>query len=127
MATNEIQNGCGSSIEAVRASNQKRRRVKSLLQLATVLQDHGLVAVAGLQPVLVSQLQAERFLLLVQRGALWFDFPVSALLASTSRLSRRPSTVEIVCSRIRENMYPVKGSARSSLLARAEPFLGTIS
>jgi hypothetical protein len=28
MATNEIQNGCGSSIEAVRTSNQKRRRVK---------------------------------------------------------------------------------------------------
>ena len=27
MATNEIQNGCGSSIEAVLASNQKRRRV----------------------------------------------------------------------------------------------------
>ena len=27
MATNEIQNGCGSSIEAVRTSNQKRRRV----------------------------------------------------------------------------------------------------
>src|SRR6202047_1223035 len=28
MAPNEIQNGCGSSIEAVLASNQKRRRVK---------------------------------------------------------------------------------------------------
>jgi len=27
MATNEIKNGCGSSIEAVLASNQKRRRV----------------------------------------------------------------------------------------------------
>jgi putative transposase len=27
MATYKIQNGCGSSIEAVRASNQKRRRV----------------------------------------------------------------------------------------------------
>jgi len=26
MATNEIQNGCGSSIEAVLTSNQKRRR-----------------------------------------------------------------------------------------------------
>ena len=29
MATNEMQNGCESSIEAVRTSNQKRRRVKS--------------------------------------------------------------------------------------------------
>src|SRR4029077_20652226 len=28
MVTNEIKNGCGSSIEAVLASNQKRRRVK---------------------------------------------------------------------------------------------------
>jgi len=28
MATNEIKNGCGSSIEAVLASNQKRRRVE---------------------------------------------------------------------------------------------------
>jgi hypothetical protein len=27
MATNEMQKGCGSSIEAVLASNQKRRRV----------------------------------------------------------------------------------------------------
>jgi hypothetical protein len=27
MATNEMQNGCGSSIEAVLTSNQKRRRV----------------------------------------------------------------------------------------------------
>ena len=27
MATNEMQNGCGSSVEAVRTSNQKRRRV----------------------------------------------------------------------------------------------------
>jgi len=30
MATNEIKNGCGSSIEAVLASNQKRRRVYRL-------------------------------------------------------------------------------------------------
>src|SRR5258707_11939957 len=29
MATNEMPNGCGSSIEAVLALNQKRRRVKS--------------------------------------------------------------------------------------------------
>src|SRR5271170_7496895 len=29
MATNEIKNSCGSSIEAVLASNQKRRRVSS--------------------------------------------------------------------------------------------------
>ena len=29
MATYEMQNGCGSSIEAVRTSNQKRRRVLS--------------------------------------------------------------------------------------------------
>jgi hypothetical protein len=28
MATNEMRNGCGSSIEPVLASNQKRRRVK---------------------------------------------------------------------------------------------------
>jgi transposase-like protein len=28
MATNKMPNGCGSSIEAVLASNQKRRRVK---------------------------------------------------------------------------------------------------
>jgi hypothetical protein len=26
MATNKIENGCGSSIEAARTSNQKRRR-----------------------------------------------------------------------------------------------------
>jgi hypothetical protein len=32
MATNEIQNGCESSIEAVLASNQKRRRDKSVMQ-----------------------------------------------------------------------------------------------
>jgi L-2-hydroxyglutarate oxidase LhgO len=31
MATNEMRNGCGSSIEAVLASNQKRRRVKTTL------------------------------------------------------------------------------------------------
>jgi hypothetical protein len=29
MATNEMPNGCGSSIEAVLASNQKRRRVET--------------------------------------------------------------------------------------------------
>jgi len=29
-ATNEMENGCGSSIEAVRTSNQKRRRVKTI-------------------------------------------------------------------------------------------------
>jgi plasmid maintenance system killer protein len=29
MAINEMQNGCGSSIEAARTSNQKRRRVNS--------------------------------------------------------------------------------------------------
>src|ERR1700741_2540522 len=30
MATNEMQNGCGSSVEAVRTSNQKRRRLYKL-------------------------------------------------------------------------------------------------
>jgi len=34
MATNEMQNGCGSSIEAVLTSNQKRRRVKRRLKQA---------------------------------------------------------------------------------------------
>src|ERR1700676_122072 len=32
MATNEMPNGCGSSIEAVLASNQKRRRVKTIIK-----------------------------------------------------------------------------------------------
>jgi glycerol kinase len=35
MATNEIKNSCGSSIEAVLASNQKRRRVLTLDQGTT--------------------------------------------------------------------------------------------
>src|ERR1700755_1744876 len=35
MATNEMQNGCGSSVEAVRTSNQKRRRGKSRHQKPT--------------------------------------------------------------------------------------------
>ena len=33
MATNEMKNGCGSSIEAVLASNQKRRRALSKIQV----------------------------------------------------------------------------------------------
>jgi hypothetical protein len=37
MATNEMQNGCGSSIEAARTSNQKRRREKSRLAASGAL------------------------------------------------------------------------------------------
>src|SRR6202040_767419 len=37
MATNEIRNGCGSSIEAVLASNQKRRRVKRCKSAYSIL------------------------------------------------------------------------------------------
>ena len=40
MAINEIQNGCGSSIEAVRTSNQKRRRGKSLAKHADRAEFH---------------------------------------------------------------------------------------
>jgi hypothetical protein len=35
MATNEMQNGCESSIEAVLTSNQKRRRAYSYSQIAS--------------------------------------------------------------------------------------------
>ena len=39
MATNEMQNGCGSSVEAVRTSNQKRRRVYGPDKVARALED----------------------------------------------------------------------------------------
>src|ERR1700676_2666499 len=51
MATNEMPNGCGSSIEAVLASNQKRRRVKDMAcrSMLLKLEQKGLICLPARQ------------------------------------------------------------------------------